>query len=71
MRVLDVRWLTGRSCIGVARVETDYDGIEYRIAACQGFDEPTDIKFIADWGTLFPQDAGDVLFGVRKCQAIS
>jgi hypothetical protein len=35
----------------------------YRIAAVDGYDEVSDAQFIADYGSTFPRDAGDVLFG--------
>lgn len=62
IRVLDVRWFSGRSCIGVVRVNDPYDGIKYYIGACSGRDEQEDIESIAAWGATFPPDAGEVLF---------
>ena len=42
----EVRWFNGRNCVGV--------GLRYS--------EEDDIQSIAEWGTRFPNDAGDVLF---------
>lgn len=60
-----VRWFNGRNCIGVVRVVDPYDGVQYYIGVGNGYDEQQDIEFIAAWGTRFPNDAGDVLFGTR------
>lgn len=59
-----VRWFNGRGCVGVVRVEDPYDGPKYYIGVGQGFDEQQDIEHIAAWGSRFPNDAGDVLFGI-------
>jgi hypothetical protein len=65
MKILDVYWFHGG---GIVRVETDYDGIKYYINSFGprgSSDEKTDMQHIADWGSTFPTDAGDVLFGVK------
>lgn len=64
MKILNVRWFAGRSCVGVVRVEDEYDGIKYFIGVGDGLDEESDKFNIAYWGNSFPNDAGDVLFGV-------
>lgn len=61
--ILDVRWFSGRTNVGIVKVETEYDGIRYYIGEMKGYDEETDKEFLADWGASFPKDAGDVLFG--------
>lgn len=66
MKILDVRWFCGRSNVGIVRVEDEFDGIKYYIGACKGMDEDMDKQWIADWGSTFPQDAGDILFGVKQ-----
>ena len=65
MKILDVRWFCGRNNTGIVRVEDKYDGIKYYIAGIEGCDEKQDMQFIANYGTPFPNDAGDVLFGVE------
>lgn len=65
MKILDVRWFCGRNGTGIVRVEDKYDGIKYYIAGIEGYNEQQDMRFIADYGTPFPKDAGDVLFGVE------
>ena len=62
MKFLGVRWFND---IGIVRVEDEYDGIQYFIKYARGNDEQEDIKHIMDWGSRFPKDAGDVLFGVK------
>jgi hypothetical protein len=65
MKILDVKWFCGRTNVGIARVEDEYDGIKYYIAGIEGYDEADDAQFIADYGSTFPKEAGDVLFGVK------
>lgn len=64
MKILDVKWFCGRTNVGIVRVETQHDGIKYYIAAVEGYNEHTDMQFIADWGSTFPKHAGDALFQV-------
>ena len=63
-KVLGVVWFGGRSTIGIVKVEDEYDGIKYLIGACQGSldSEADDIQYIVDWGSHFPQGAGQALF---------
>lgn len=66
MKILDVMWFCGRSNVGIVRVEDEWDGIKYYIGSgFAGYDEETDKKFITDWGSTFPNHAGDALFGVK------
>ena len=61
MKILDVRWF---NFVGIVRVEDPYEGIKYYIKNISGLmTEDEDMKDIADWGSTFPKDAGDVLFG--------
>jgi hypothetical protein len=53
----------------VVRVDDPHDGIKYYIGVAPGLDEQDDIQWIADWGSSFPTDAGDVLFGVIRDKA--
>lgn len=61
-----VRWFNGRQCIGVVRVIDPYDGVKYYVGVGSGYDEQDDIEQIKSWGTRFPNDAGDVMFGYRR-----
>jgi hypothetical protein len=63
--MLGVMWFSGRTSVGVVRVIDEYEGIKYYIAAVSGLDEQVDTQFIMDWGSTFPKDAGDKLFGVE------
>lgn len=64
MKILDTMWFCGRSNVGIVRIEDEYDGIKYYIGSPKdgGYDEEYDRQWIADWGSTFPQDAGDKLF---------
>lgn len=65
MKILDVRWFcAGHGNVGIVKVDQDFEGIKYYIGQCDGDDEETDTQWIADWGSTFPNDAGDALFGV-------
>ncbi len=67
MKLLDIRWFTGRALIGIARIEDTYDGIKYYISAIPNpSTEKEDAQFVIDWGNTFPKDAGDILFGVHN-----
>jgi hypothetical protein len=59
-KFLGVRWF---NTVGIVQVEDEYDGIQYYIKAVEGLNEVVDIQVIMDWGTTFPNNAGDVLFG--------
>ena len=64
MKILDTRWFCGRTNVGIVQVNDEYDGIKYYIASPAGHDESIDAQFIADWGSTFPKDVGDMLFGI-------
>lgn len=65
----EVRWFTGRACVGVVHVVDPHDGHEYYIGVGQGYDEQDDILYIAAFGSKFPVDAGNLLFGVSNDRA--
>jgi len=66
---MKVMWFSGRSCVGIVRVLTEFEGIQYYIG-CPPMSEYSpnseegDIQWIADWGARFPGEVGDILFGV-------
>ena len=66
MKILDCIWLGGA---GFVRVEDPYEGIKYYVKGMNGMGmdttEEEDAKFVMEWGSTFPSDAGDVLFGVK------
>jgi hypothetical protein len=67
VNVLDVRWYcAGHGNVGIVRVMTEYEGIRYYIGRCEGINEDVDSQYIADWGSRFPIEVGDVLFGVDE-----
>ena len=60
---LKVQWFTSpKGTVGIAKVQTVHDGIEYRISAVDGFLEHMDVQQIVAWGAYFPHEAGDPLF---------
>lgn len=50
MKILDVIWFTGSSCVGIVKVEDDFDGIKYYISSASGMHEKVDAEHIAAWG---------------------
>ena len=62
MKILDAIWFNK---VGIVRVEDEYEGIKYYIKEVDGLNEEDDIWKVADWGSTFPKNAGDVLFGVK------
>ena len=64
MKILDAYWFING---GIVRVETLDEGIKYYIRGIQAneWSKPEkDAEYIADWGSSFPTEVGDVLFGV-------
>lgn len=63
--VLDSVWFTqmGGQCMGVVAVETEYDGLQFRIGIGAGYNQKTDEQFIAERGAHFPFAAGVELLG--------
>ena len=62
MKILDVRWFNANGCIGVVKTHDPYEGVKYYIGIAKGLDLTADAKYIADWGSYFPKEAGDKLF---------
>lgn len=64
--ILDSRWF---SDCGIVRMKTEFDGIRYYICGTDhsdGNSQAQDEAYIASWGSTFPKDAGDVLFGIKS-----
>lgn len=67
IKVLDVRWFCSASNIGIVRCDLGpLDGIVYYVGSCSGMNEQVDIEYIAAWGSTFPTNAGDLLFGINN-----
>jgi hypothetical protein len=60
MKFLGVRWFNK---VGIVQVEDEYDGIKYFIKDVEGINESVDLRVIMEWGSKFPNPAGDALFG--------
>jgi len=65
MKVLDVRWFSGQSCVGIVRCEVPYEGIKYYVGPAMGGVPEVDIEHISAYGARFPDDAGNLLFGIK------
>jgi len=80
MKILGVRWFSGRDCVGIVQYIEDSEVSRYRqtgdadykyyIGVGLGQDEKQDMQHIADWGSTFDKAAGDVLFKVYKGEPI-
>jgi hypothetical protein len=64
MKFLDVLWFSGGSTVGIVRVEVD-EGTRYYIGAANCGLEGKDIEYIMAYGARFPNNIGDMLFGVE------
>lgn len=69
MEIRDVRWFCGRSNVGIVCVEDEYDGIKYYIGSppmreYSPSSEEEDMQWIANWGSRFPREVGNMMFGV-------
>ena len=61
---MNVMWFTNtKGTIGIVKVKTPYEGIQYYISAVDGFMEKMDVIQVIAWGSRFPDDAGKALFG--------
>jgi hypothetical protein len=64
MTPLRAKWFnTKTGIIGIVYAQDDFENKDYFIGVAQGLHEPIDIANIANIGTLFPKDVGDLLFG--------
>ncbi len=62
-RVVDSRWFND---VGIVRVWGRFDGHRYYIGSTvEGNFMHQDEERIMKWGTKFPLDAGDALFGIK------
>ena len=60
---LKVKWFRGsKGTVGIAKIKTTDDDIEYRISPVDGFMEKMDVQQIVAWGAAFPDAAGQALF---------
>jgi hypothetical protein len=59
-------WNTKTGIVGIVYAQDDFDPDikEFFIGVAQGLHEPIDIANIANVGTPFPKDAGNLLFGI-------
>lgn len=63
-KILDVYWFcAGHGNVGIVRVDDGFE-IKYYVGQCSGIDAEKDAQWIADWGSSFPKDVGDILFKV-------
>lgn len=67
MKILDMTWFTNRDgCTGIVAVEDEYEGVKYYIGHAHGLNEAQDAQYVAEWGSTFPIEAGDALFGYMR-----
>ena len=67
MTPLRAKWFnTKTGIIGIVYAQDDFENKDYFIGVAQGLHEPIDIANIANIGTLFPQEVGDLLFGITN-----
>ena len=69
--MIEVLWFCGRSNVGIVKVIDEWDGVKYYIGSPPFMEyaphnEDADKQWIADWGSTFPKNVGDILFGVSE-----
>jgi len=67
MTPLRAKWFnTKTGIVGIVYAQDDFDPAikEFFIGVAQGLHEPIDISNIANIGTPFPKDVGNLLFGI-------
>jgi hypothetical protein len=70
MNPLRVRWFTsGMGTIGIVMAEDDHGSLGYYIGVGMGLHPGIDINNIAALGARFPEEVGELLFGVKKPKA--
>lgn len=66
LKVVDVRWFSSTSCVGIVRAHDEHTGTKYYIGNASGTNEEFDANHIMSWGAKFPEEAGNLLFGVEN-----
>jgi hypothetical protein len=67
MTPLKAIWFAGgKGTIGIVRTESDQGEIGYFIGTGDGMHEVIDVNNIAALGAKFPDNAGDLLFNIKK-----
>jgi hypothetical protein len=67
MTPLKAIWFSGgKGTIGIVRAESDQGEIGYYIGTGDGMHEVIDVNNIAALGARFPDNAGDLLFNIKK-----
>lgn len=69
MSIVDTKWFCGRTNVGIVMVDDPFDGVRYYISAFSPTSEQKDSEFIAAYGSSFPREVGDVLFGGDKIRS--
>ena len=64
-KTVQATWFSNSlGCVGIVQVLDPYEGFKYYIASVPGLSEDLDMQRVADWGSTFPKDLGDRMFGV-------
>lgn len=66
MKVLDVKWFSSVSCVGIVKAYDEHKGILYYIGNASSINEEFDADYIMSWGAKFPNEVGELLFGVTQ-----
>lgn len=62
MNILDVKWFTGRTCVGAVAIKTIDNKWKAYIGSGDGFDEEYDIKSIAEYGRKLEKNIAIAMF---------
>lgn len=66
MKLVDVRWFSGTTCVGIVKVDDEIKGTLYYIGSASNVNEIFDAEHIMRWGAKFPDNVGDLLFGATE-----
>ena len=62
MEDIDIMYFPGRHTIGLVRYK-ESDRFQYKISPVAGMDESADCSYAKEFGAVFPQYCGNILFG--------
>lgn len=64
--IIAVEWYEGTSVVGIVKVNDSNEGTQYYIGTGIGDTKENDIQRIVNWGSRFPNDAGDLIFKKKQ-----
>lgn len=66
MRISKVQWFGQYPAVGIAQVKEGNNANYYIGSVHTAIPNDNDIQYITEFGTPFPKEAGDALFGTKR-----